>query len=274
VFPRRTKATPTDELAFVGEPPLLRPEADEVHVSVTFTWDRDEGERLARSWGRYYPKVRLGGPAFNDAGGEFVPGRYLKPGYVITSRGCPNGCSFCFVPRREGHLRELPITEGWDVCDNNLLACSRPHLDAVFEMLRGQKRAARLSGGLDVSRIDHRIVADLQSLRIDALWLAYDNPRSCFASQVADAICRLRQAGLTRDQVNCFVLIGYGTDTPAEAEARCLEVVEWGGLPFAMLYRNEEAKDHARDLEWRRLQSRWCRPARSKARARELGWRA
>ena len=46
VFPRRTSATPTDDLAFVGDPPLFLPEADEVHVSCTFTWDRAEARRL------------------------------------------------------------------------------------------------------------------------------------------------------------------------------------------------------------------------------------
>ena len=57
--------------------------------------------------------VHMGGPAFNMPGGDFVPGMYLKKGYVITSRGCPNRCWFCSVPRREGgRLRELPITEG------------------------------------------------------------------------------------------------------------------------------------------------------------------
>lgn len=40
VFPRRTRATPTDELAFTDIPPLLSmPEIDEVHVSVAFTYD-------------------------------------------------------------------------------------------------------------------------------------------------------------------------------------------------------------------------------------------
>ena len=39
VFPRRTKATPDDALAFTGEPPLLElPEIDEVHISVAFTY--------------------------------------------------------------------------------------------------------------------------------------------------------------------------------------------------------------------------------------------
>ena len=39
VFPRITKATPRDDLARFG-PPTLFDEADEVHVSVTFSEDK------------------------------------------------------------------------------------------------------------------------------------------------------------------------------------------------------------------------------------------
>jgi len=49
VFPRRTKATPTDALARVGYPPTpaCRIDADEVHISVTFTWDKPLAEDMA-----------------------------------------------------------------------------------------------------------------------------------------------------------------------------------------------------------------------------------
>lgn len=51
VFPRKTNATPDDELVFFGPPPLLiLPEIDEVHVSVTFTYDRPKAEELAEDW--------------------------------------------------------------------------------------------------------------------------------------------------------------------------------------------------------------------------------
>ena len=52
VFPRRTNATPEDELVFIGcQPPMLAlPEIDEVHVSVAFTWDLPAAERLAEEW--------------------------------------------------------------------------------------------------------------------------------------------------------------------------------------------------------------------------------
>ena len=117
----------------------------EIHVSVTFTWDRPEAERLARIWKRYAP-VKIGGPAYDDPGSDFIPGMYLKKGYTITSRGCNNKCWFCLVPKREGQLRELPITAGRNLQDNNILGCSEKHIRDVFAMLNKQP-VVLLAGG-------------------------------------------------------------------------------------------------------------------------------
>ena len=149
IFPRRTKWTPTDDLAFVGDPPLFRPPEMTVRISCTFTWDIQEALRLERSWSRFYSDIQIGGPAFDDPGAEFVPGRFIKYGVTITSRGCSKNCEWCLVPRREGWIRELPINNGWDVNDNNLLACSEKHVLKVFEMLRRQPEPIKFSGGLD-----------------------------------------------------------------------------------------------------------------------------
>ena len=42
---------------------------------------------------------------------------------------------------REGNLRELPITSGHIVLDDNLLACSEKHIRSVFDMLKLKKSA-------------------------------------------------------------------------------------------------------------------------------------
>jgi len=257
VFPHRTEATPTDALAFIGEPPLFRPPKQPVRVSVSFTWQKAEGERLACAWRKFYPDVQIGGPAFDDPGGEFTPGVFLRQGYVITSRGCPMHCDFCLVPGREGKLRELEIKEGWDVCDNNLLACSHQHLERVFAMLRRQHRGVRFSGGLQAERVNDEVVGLLHGLRIECLWLAYDRPGQACAVQ--RAISRLRSAGLRQRQVGCYCLIGQEGDTLTSAESRLRQIYEWGGLPFAMLYRGDGQEMPSK--EWRKFQRVWCRPA-------------
>ncbi len=261
VFPRRTRATPIDSLAYVG-PPDLFAEADEVHISVAFSWDFPAAERLARQW-RHVAPVHIGGPATGRGGsGDFVPGKYLKPGYVITSRGCPNRCWFCSVPSREGPIRELPIRDGWNVLDDNLLACRRNHIEAVFAMLKRQSRRAEFTGGLEAARLESWHVDALRDLNPGQLFFAYDT---------ADDLEPLREAGKMllgagfqtangkpSHILRAYVLIGYPRDTFEVAEERLHATTEAGFLPMAMLYRDTTGR---RDPAWARFQREWARPA-------------
>lgn len=56
-------------------------------ISVTFSWDLLEAERLAEAWSRY-GNVQIGGQTTGTRGEAFTPGLYLKHGYTITSRDC------------------------------------------------------------------------------------------------------------------------------------------------------------------------------------------
>jgi hypothetical protein len=171
VFGRRTKATPDDAYAFVGRPPAeLTDDITEVHVSASFSFDLEEAGRLYDAWSKIAP-VKIGGPATGQRGEEFVPGRYLKPGYVITSRGCQgNFCWFCEAAKREGPLRELPVRPGWNILDDNLMVCSETHILSVFQMLEGQKQLGHrtfFTGGLEAARIREWHVGLLKKLRVD-----------------------------------------------------------------------------------------------------------
>lgn len=247
--------TPDDELAFIGDPPLFRPEAGEVHVSVAFTWHKKEGERLADAWSAFYPNVKLGGPAFDDPGGEFMPGMYLKKGITITSRGCPRRCWFCYVPKREGDLRVLPIREGWIVQDNNFLACPAYHIRNVFRMLQRRNRAVTFAGGLDCFRLKEWHVDWFVTTKIKELWFAYDRPLQLEPLRQAIRFF----AFLPRRKLRCYVLIGQPNDTLAKAEKRLREAWDAGTLPFAMLYHDDKGRPQS--YEWRQLQRNWARPA-------------
>lgn len=259
VFPRRTSMTPTDELAFVGcQPPLLAmPEVDAVHISVAFTWDLQKADQLAEAWRVLGVPVTMGGPAYSQPGGDFVPGMYVKKGCVITSRGCPNHCWFCAVPDRENGLRELPIQDGWNVLDDNLLACSDVHINAVFDMLDCQKRRAEFTGGLEAKLLKPWHAKRLREIKSKRMYFAYDTPDDYDPLVQAGNIMRQEGHRLESHSMACYCLIGYRGDTFEKAEKRLTDTVTAGFVPYAMLYRGQ---DGARDPKWMRFQREWLRP--------------
>jgi hypothetical protein len=263
VFPRKTRATPVDDFVRIGLPTMFD-EADEIHISVTFTWDMPEAERLERQW-RHIAPTLVGGPATGEPSQEFIPGCYIKNGYVITSRGCPNSCWFCEVPKREGRVvRELPITEGWNVLDDNLLACSRDHIEAVFAMLAKQKKRPQFTGGLEAKRLKSWHLEAMRALRVDQFFFAYDTPDDW--EWLERAASMLVAHGFSRQQARCYVLIGYPDDTLLYAESRLWETLDLGIFPMAMLWRD---KTGTPNKDWKTLQREWARPAIIYSKTRE-----
>jgi hypothetical protein len=239
VFPRKTNATPDDPLAIVGRAPTLWDKADNVLVSVTFDWDREKAERLADAW-RVVAPVEIGGPAMGTHAGDFEPGVFLAHGYTITSRGCPWKCEACLVPKREGALRLLPIRDGWDVLDNNLLACPREHVEAVFAMLARQPHRPKFTGGLEAARLRQWHVDAFLRLKPEALWMAYDSDDDW--EPLVSAVRMLAEAGIVgprrMKRTGAYVLIGRRGDTPAAAQSRLDSVIRLGIKTQAMLFDN------------------------------------
>ena len=259
VFPRRTAMTPTDEDVRVGYPTLWdRPNLDRgIHISVAFTWDIPFAERLLKAW-EPFGEVRIGGPAFNNPADDFVCGRYLKMGAVITSRGCPNRCWFCKVWKVNPTQAELPIQKGHIVNDDNLLACSDTHILKVFDMLKSQRKI-EFVGGLEAARLKDWHIESLLRLSIHQMFFAYDTNDDLEPLIIAGV--RLTRAGFNRNKLRCYTLISYPGDTFEKAETRLLQAWKAGFLPFAMLYCDDE---RGTNLEWRRFARLWMRPAATK----------
>ena len=258
VFPRKTAWTPTDALAFVGDPPLFRPPEKPVCVSVTFTWDIEDGMRLYRAWSDLYEDVRIGGPAFSDPGMWFTPGQFVKPGVTFTSRGCIKRCPWCFAQQREGSIRPLPILPGNNIGDNNLLACPRDHIEAVFDMLRGQ-HAIELTGGVDTTLLKQWHVDHLKGLRIKQMFFACDTPAGLPPLERAGDLL----SDFPEYKKRCYVLIGHNGEDIIDAEKRVERVYELGFLPFAMLFKSKNPKVWSK--QWKALARKWMRPAAYKS---------
>ena len=265
VFPRRTSLTPKDDLVAIGYPKLWTYEADEVHISCVFTWDRDYCEELKKEWSQYYPIVRIGGPAYGLHSDGFMPGRYLRAGVTFTSRGCDFSCPWCLVPKMEGTFRILGnIAPGNVIQDNNILLANADHLRKVYSMLKTQ-RAIRFSGGLDVRLLRDWHIEELRGLRIKELWLALDSWDT--QRQFKKAIERLKRAGFYRNQIRCYVVAGF--DEPTwESEGRLRFAYECGALPFVQLYQPPlplKRMAGERSREDNLFIRKWSRPAAIKS---------
>ena len=252
VVVRRTSYTPQN--AHVG-PPGLFPPADgtRINVSVIFTQDLPAACQIRDIWKEDGYSVWMGGPACDDPGGEFTPGKFVRLGVTITSRGCPRKCPWCYVAKREGPLREIGIHPGYIVQDNNLLACSNQHISSVFEMLKTQ-RAIKFKGGIDPRLLKYWHIEALRGLRIDEIWLSADH-RAYHPSSVR-AIERLKAAGFSQQKIRCYVMVGY-EETLDQAQERVREIFRAGALPFTQLYDALPATQ-----EWKKFVNIWSRPAR------------
>ncbi len=267
VFPRRTSCSPTDDYAFFGDPPFWRPPSESVKISVTFTWDILEGQRLADAWSVYYSDVQLGGPAFNSPGREFVPGMFVKKGIVFSSRGCPNHCPWCLVWRRHKAVELIePISEGYIIQDDNFLACPKEHRLAVYGMLKLQGRAAVFSGGLQASLVNEEIAEELRSIRIASVFLAADTEGAL--GPLERAVKHLSFLG--RDKTRCYVMVAYNGESIEQAGKRLQAVWDLGCMPFCQLFQPPTQGRIVYSQAWRDLARVWSRPAAMKANQKEL----
>jgi len=255
-FPRRTRATPDDAAVRIGYPGIEDTgiEIERVDISVAFSWDLPKAEMMAAAWSRFAP-TRIGGPYYGSTG-AFVPGQYVKHGYVITSRGCRNRCWFCDVWRKEGReIVELRVTEGHNVLDANLLQCSQTHRHEVYEMLARQREPIEFTGGFEAAKLTGWDVNWLHRLQPKTVFFAYDTAED---EEPLRAASRMFNSWfIVGHHLHAYCLVGYPGDTFAAAEKRLGTICDCGMMPMAMLYRDKTGK---RDPTWTHFARTWTRP--------------
>lgn len=166
-------------------------------------------------------------------------------------------------------MRELKIHEGYNVLDNNLLACSLPHQQAVFEMLEKQPEYPEFTGGLEAARFTPYHAEWMRKLKPGSAFFAYDEPSDW--EPFARACQYLREAGMLRPHTTkrfgCYVLIGYRNDTLDAAQKRLDSVINLGVRTQAMLF---ERGIHSSDSD---KYDKWCALRKHYTDAGEVGKR-
>jgi len=216
-----------------------------LYLSVPFTWNLPEAYWLAK---QHKGSVFAGGPAVDLLPGYLAdvatigtespipPLMMHNPLATFTTRGCPNKCSFCAVPKIEGGFHEL---ESWEnrpiICDNNLLESSRKHFGKVIDGLK-LLGFADFNQGLDARKFNRYHASRIAEIKQPLVRFAFDHVNS--ETKVHDAIELARSEGIRNFHI--YVLIGY-KDTPTDALYRLEKVREWGIRPNPMRYQPLDA---------------------------------
>lgn len=214
-----------------------------LYQSIPFTWLLPVAEEQAK---KFNGKVVAGGPAvilakkdgFYDLSWadtpDFVPFNTLSfhnPLATFTTKGCPNKCKFCAVPKIEGDFREL---SSWKpapvICDNNLLSASAEHFKRVIDSLT-VFAACDFNQGLDARLFTPWHADQLARLKRPHIRFSWDSIKT--EGSVVDAVNLCKKYGFK--DIGIYCLIGF-RDTPEDAIYRLESVRSWGLLPNPMRY--------------------------------------
>jgi MoaA/NifB/PqqE/SkfB family radical SAM enzyme len=227
---------------------------DTLYLSVVFSWDLDKALRVQE---QSKLKVIVGGPAAKLAGIQpdeplsFSPLQFHNPLATFTTRGCPNACEFCAVPKIEGNLRELP---SWEIkpviCDNNLLAASQKHFDRVIDSLKSLPYVD-FNQGVDAYLFTDHHARRMAELRAVKVRFAFDSVAD--ETAVMDAIARARSHGLK--DIGVYVLFGF-RDTPEDARYRLETIRRLDIWPNPMRFQplNSQTKNSFVEEGWTKKQ--------------------
>lgn len=178
--------------------------------------------------------------------------------YGFLTRGCPRGCEFCIVARKEGRasIKVADLSEWWDgqkfieLMDPNLLAC-RDHLE-LLEQLAASGAYVNFNQGLDCRFLTEKNIQALNMVKKKDIHFAWDHMR-----ESENVLCGLRlYAEKARNKLHgayatVYVLVNFDT-TMEENLYRIYTLREMEYDPYVMVYDKPNAPQ-----EIKRLQ-RWC----------------
>lgn len=135
--------------------------------------------------------------------------------FGFTTRGCPNNCKFCVVPRKEGKPYVVAsLKDLWNgikrrlitLFDNNILALPK-HFFSICEESQICEVKLDFNQGLDHRRLTPDIIEMLIAISHSEYRFAFDSP--AYYKSVDKAISMLQNAGINR----CvwYVLVGFDT---------------------------------------------------------------
>lgn len=244
---------------------------DRVYASKVFTFTPDDPylpDDAIRGGTGYDVTSRLP-PEIDTMPPDYTIYPQLEEAYGFLTRGCPNRCPWCVVPRKEGAIR--PVADIEQICntntgfrhkavlmDNNFLAAPTDFCREQIDKMRRLKIRVDFNQATDARLYDEQTAQMMASVP----WLQFVRV-SCDTDAMLPhcirAIQLLRSFGYKRD---FFVYLLAKNDGIESALHRIygLMAADRRAVPFVMPYRSLTDNSIMPSNDLRRL-ARWCNRA-------------
>lgn len=236
---------------------------DRVYASKIFTFTPDiDFEPLT-------PDFRKGGTGyFYPDGGKPLPDEieHIMPDYSLygitdtaygfLSRGCPRGCDFCIVAKKEGRAsrKVADLSEWWsgqkniELLDPNILAC--PDWRDLLGQLAASNASVNINQGTDIRVITEEKVEALNRIRLNDIHFAWDRADQDLTEKFK-MYSRLAKRKFHGAYGTVYVLTNFNTSMEQNLW-RIYTLRDLGYDPYVMVYDKEHAPKEIKHLQ------RWC----------------
>lgn len=252
--------------------PMFSGHFDKVYLSKVFSFTPDfdypiDADEIERGGSGYCISLVDGKEVFDKTKDKLLPSEieHIYPDYDLypeltkdtaygfLSRGCPRGCDFCIVGKKEGRcsVKVADLAEFWRgqknivLCDPNILAC-REWRD-LLQQLIDSRAVVDFNQGLDIRMMTEEKVEMLNQIRIKQIhfaWDRYEDKEKVLPK--LDMFARLCRKKIHHDAI-VYTIVNFSTTLEQDLE-RIYTLRDMGYLPYVMIYDKEHCKRVYLDL--------------------------
>lgn len=175
--------------------------------------------------------------------------------YGFLTRGCPRGCDFCIVGKKEGRcsVKVADLSEFWRgqkkivLCDPNLLACK--DWRSLLQSLIDSRAEVDFNQGLDIRLMTEEKAKMLSLVRIKEIhfaWDRYEDKEKVLPKlKLFAEVCKIKPHS---HSAIVYTLVNFTTTLEQDLE-RIYTLRGMGYWPYVMIYDKEHCKQVYKDLQ-------------------------
>lgn len=222
---------------------------DRVYMSKVFTFTEDYshpvcGKEIIRGGTGYdYPN---GGQSLPKEIEHIYPDYSLYPdlckdtAYGFLTRGCPRGCDFCIVGKKEGRAsrKVADLSEFWNgqknivLLDPNMFAC--PEWKDMSQQLIESNSYIDFSQGCDIRVITDEKAEYLKKMKIKQIHFAWDRYED--KDMIVPKFRKFKEiTGWDKRKMTVYILCGFNSTFEQDLE-RVYTLRNLGYSPYVMIY--------------------------------------